>query len=62
MEVGNHLAAAVEAGADSAAAVEGKAMAVEDEVATLVDTCKEDMVEVVRIFHGLREDEVPQIC
>ncbi len=50
------MAATVEVAADSAAAVEGKATAVEDDATTLVDTRKKDMVEVVRIFWGLRED------
>ncbi len=50
------MVAGVEVGADLAEAVEGEAMAVEDEATMLVDTCKEDMVEVVRIFHGLREE------
>ncbi len=28
---------------------------------TLVDTCKEDMVEVVRIFWGLKEDKMGNV-
>ncbi len=50
--MGNDLAVAMEVGADLAVAVEGEATAVEDAATTLVDTCKEDMVEVVRIFFG----------
>jgi hypothetical protein len=56
VQVGNNSAAAVEVGANSAEAVEGEVMAVEDEATTLVDTCKENMVDVVRIFWGLREE------
>ncbi len=56
------MAAAVEVGADLAVAVEGKATAVEDEVKTLVDTCKEDMVEVLRIFCRLREDKMGNVA
>ncbi len=49
------MAVAVEVGTNSAAAVEGKATAVEDDATTLVNTHKEDIVEVVKIFWGLRE-------
>ncbi len=55
------MTAAVKVGADWAAAVEGKAMAVADEATTL-DTCKEDMVEVVRIFCRLREDKMGNVA
>jgi hypothetical protein len=42
--------------------VEGEATAVEDEATTLVDTCKgEDMVEVLIIFQGLREDKMGNV-
>ncbi len=61
MQVGNILAAAVEVAADSAAAVEGEATAVVDDAMMLVDTCKEDMVEVVRMFGGLREDKMGNV-
>ncbi len=61
VQVGNDLAAAVEVAANSAAVVEGKTTAVEDDATTLVDACKEDMVEVVRIFWGLREEKMGNV-
>ncbi len=61
MQVGNNSAATAEVAAGPAAAVEGKARAVEDDATTLVDTRKEDMVEVVRMFQGSREDKMGNV-
>jgi hypothetical protein len=54
----------VEVGNNLAAAVEGEAMAVENKATMLVDSCfiGENMVEVVRIVCGLREDKMGNVA
>jgi hypothetical protein len=59
----DNAASAVEVGNNMAAAVEGEVATVKDEAMTLVDNCKgEDMVDMVRIFWGLREDKVVNVA